>query len=78
MTDRETKSSVDAAALRAAGERADYYRTGDGPLWRAAADEVDRLRAVIAARQHDDLCAVWDLNGGTSDQGCTCWKAETL
>ncbi|UXZ57074.1 hypothetical protein [Curtobacterium sp. Arg-1] len=46
---------------------------------RLANDEraiTDRLSAVIAAQQHDDLCAVWDLNGGTSDEGCTCWKAD--
>ncbi|MCS6570313.1 hypothetical protein NYQ35_16020 [Curtobacterium flaccumfaciens pv. flaccumfaciens] len=45
---------------------------------RAAADEVDRLRTLIATQQHDDLCAVWTLNGGTSDDGCTCWKADAL
>ncbi|MBT1542499.1 hypothetical protein KK103_12055 [Curtobacterium flaccumfaciens pv. flaccumfaciens] len=43
----------------------------------AAADEVDRLRTLIADQQHDDLCAVW-MNGGTSDEGCTCWKADVL
>ncbi|WP_146243435.1 hypothetical protein [Curtobacterium sp. MCLR17_034] len=35
---------VNTDALRKAGERADYYQTGDGPLWRATADDVDRLR----------------------------------
>lgn len=50
-------------------------------IWKRAANDertvTNRLRAVIATRQHDDLCAVWDLNGGTSDEGCTCWKADT-
>lgn len=39
---------VDTNALRTAGKRADYYQTGDGPTWRAAADEVDRLRTELA------------------------------
>lgn len=43
---------------------------------RAAADELDRLRYLIKSQQHDDLCAVWHINGGTDDDGCTCWKAE--
>lgn len=41
-------------------------------------NEVDRLRSLVERQQHDDLCAVWQLNGGTNDEGCTCWKADAL
>ena len=67
---------VDTEALRTLANKM-YDITVRSSL-RTAANEVDRLRAVIAARQHDDLCAVWELSGGTSDEGCTCWKADAL
>ncbi|MDK8171726.1 hypothetical protein QP735_04205 [Curtobacterium citreum] len=46
----------------------------------AAADEVDRLRAVIEKAPHDTGCATpaEQLLGVPRDpeQPCTCWKAE--
>lgn len=45
----------------------------------AAADELDRLRAVIENAPHDPLCQ-WDRTDALAYRGrvsnCTCWKAD--
>lgn len=40
---------------------------------RAAADEVDRLRAVIENARHG-----WDCTDPDGGSFCTCWKADAL
>ncbi|WIE60771.1 hypothetical protein DEI97_013575 [Curtobacterium sp. MCLR17_032] len=76
-----------ASALRAAADELDRLRKETVPrVWfhaemarlKDALVQRDRLRSVIAARPHDDLCEVWAISGGTSDVGCTCWKADAL
>lgn len=42
---------------------------------RAAADEVDRLRAVIANAPHESHCSIHPAFGYTPN--CTCWKAKS-
>lgn len=84
---------VNTAALRTAGERADYYQTGDGPLWRAAADEmdrlweslhdreneVDRLRIVIEDAPHEPQCDKYSVaQDDELPRQCDCWKADAL
>lgn len=43
----------------------------------AAADEVDRLRAVIENAPHDGDCRGF-LNGWAAAKPCDCWKAEVI
>ena len=69
---------VDTGALRKAGERADYYQTGEGPIWRAAADEVDRLRTAIKDAPHDRDAECGFGVDGPDIHRCTCWKADAL
>lgn len=80
---------VDTDALRGTANRIDDQR--DTPLptaWsdardavdglRAAADELDRLRAVIEDAPHDfdDGLGCWGAPG--QPEPCTCWKADAL
>lgn len=49
-------------------------------MFRAAADEVDRLRAVIESAPHAGDIGVCnrDRNGYSPHLICTCWKADAL
>lgn len=45
---------------------------------RAAADEVDRLRAVIENAPHWPSCVHYAATWQTIGDPCTCWKADAL
>jgi len=73
---------VDTDALRVVAHAADQdplYRWA-GDAFRAAADEVDPLRAVIENAPNGDGCGHvnWDTDGLLRVGKCTCWKADAL
>lgn len=79
---------VDTDALRAWAVDARDIATGGGSgpnllnvcadKLTAAADEVDRLRAVIENAPHDVECNEGNVWRDGSFMTCTCWKAEAL
>lgn len=65
--------------MRALAKRIEGYHSWNdeaeaADALRAAADEVDRLRAVIENAPHGYPCAVTQQLRG--DHPCTCWKAD--
>lgn len=46
--------------------------------WDAAADEVDRLLAVIGNAPHSNWCATEDSRRVYEFPSCDCWKADAL
>lgn len=80
---------VDTDALRMTAS--DLRETGGWHPWRddaqarknwelidAAADEVDRLRAVIEKAPHRIECNKGNVWRDGSTMPCTCWKADVL
>lgn len=66
---------VDTNALRARADDDDALGYPEAAaIQRAAAVEVDRLRAVIENAPHHWQCH-WD--GVNINDVCTCWKADT-
>lgn len=80
--------SIDTDALRARSllirdeELSGGVRWLTGPTWgmlSAAADEVDRLRAVVENAPHGDGCEMaWPAVDRKPTDTCTCWKADAL
>jgi hypothetical protein len=71
------------AAERDRADRAEARLADAGEKWRFehalyqdAILQRDAARERVLNAPHDDLCAVWDISGGESSRGCTCWKSE--
>ena len=74
MNGEPMTNPVDTDALRDMGAALTTDGHTFGPRIVAAADELDRLCAVIESAPHTAVCFQVLLAG----KPCTCWKAEAL